>query len=93
MVIKPLEGEGDSQGKKSAKLYLTLNTRKEKSPTALLKNTLLTEKCVQAKTDTTKIFLHYEYLTCLKGLLYIITWWGPSLFILTMPPQIEILIW
>lgn len=63
MVIKPLEGEGDSQGKKSAKLYLTLNTRKEKSPTALLKKTLLKEKCVQAKTDTNKVFLHYEYLT------------------------------
>lgn len=66
MVIKPLEGEGDSQGKKSAKLYLTLNTRKEKSPTALWKKTLLKEKCVQAKTDAHKIFLHFEYLTCLK---------------------------
>lgn len=55
MVIKPLEGEGDSQGKKSAKLYLTLNTRKEKSPTALLKKTFLEKKCVQAKTDTKRI--------------------------------------
>lgn len=67
MVIKPLEGEGDSQGKKSAKLYLTLNTRKEKSPTALLKKTFLEEKRVQAKTDTKRIFLHYEYLAFLNN--------------------------
>lgn len=70
MVIKLLEGEGDSQGKKSAKLYLTLNTRREKFPTVLLKKTLLKEKCVQAKTDTNKIFLHYEYLTCLNTFIY-----------------------
>lgn len=65
MVIKPLEGEVDSQAKRSAKLYLTLNTRKEKSPTALLKKALLKEKCVQTKTDTNRIFLHY--LTCLNN--------------------------
>lgn len=56
MVIKTLEGEGDSQGKKSAKLYLILNTRKEKSPIASLKKTLLKEKCVQAKLTATGYF-------------------------------------
>lgn len=58
MVIKPLEGEGDSQGMKSAKLYLTLNTRREKSPIALLKKTLLKGKCVQAKTNGAKGYFY-----------------------------------
>lgn len=61
MVIKHLEGEGQSQGKKSAGLYLTFNTRKKEKknlPQFLqgLGRILLKERCVRAESDISRLF-------------------------------------
>lgn len=52
MVIKPFKGGGESEEKRWAKLYLTLNTRREKLLTALMKKIQSEGKHVQANSDT-----------------------------------------